>query len=341
MSADIERLLIRDFELLDEGSTVAEAHERLMGHPPGRRYGIVVDETGALLTCVTAGILGRWYGHRTLKQVRDEWPPLCLVVEDEATNLQDVAHRFRDDLLGHDYLPGVVLVDGAGRRPRAILPRHQLLAAVGPVWRSSWEYPDGCGGPESPPPPPSPEPDGCSPFRLFAQLFGGSMGQSSGYSSPGRRYGVIRYGRLQLPAQAPLGQRCKLVVTVNREEVAGAPGQARLGLAADPWPLKVVASVRVRPDEFVIEGPSRGVIAVQEHWDSAPVTFSLIPQSPGPKTIRVKFEQNNTYLNTAWIHTQVVAADAVPGGRAPVEGVPSLNVRTLPPDLTIHVEQRG
>jgi hypothetical protein len=165
----------------------------------------------------------------------------------------------------------------------------------------------------------------------------GRDGPSSTEAGPEAR--VTRYGRLDFPGQVPLQKPCQLTVTVNRQKVEGAPGQVELGLRAVEWPLQVVATVKVRPEDFRVEGPSHGVIEVPKDADSEPLTFVLFPLSLGEKTIRVKFEQNNTYLNTAFIASQVIVASAAPAGTADVEGAPTIGAETLSPEVTIYIDE--
>lgn len=150
---------------------------------------------------------------------------------------------------------------------------------------------------------------------------------------------ITRFGRLDLPGQVPLQQLCTLAVTVNRQKIEGGAGQVELGLDALKWPIRVLATLKVRPEDFRVEGPGQGLIEVPRDADAQPLTFALVPLDLGAKTVRVKFEQNNTYLNTAFLTTQVVAADAAPGGAARVEGAPTITASAVPPDWTVYIDQ--
>jgi CHAT domain len=113
-----------------------------------------------------------------------------------------------------------------------------------------------------------------------------------------------------------------------------------LMLTADDWPLPVVASLAaVRPEDFLVEGPDHGVIEVPRREDSAALTFTLVPQSLGPKVVRVRFEQDHQFLRMALVRTEVVAAAPGPVGEASVDASPQLHAKGLPPDITIYVDE--
>ena len=307
--------LLRDFEALTPALSVAEARRRLAGG----RYGVVVDEAGAPLACLREDALAGWPDEQALASLLGHWPPPCVLPEAEALSVSAVASFFRDELFLHEDLAGVVLVDTAGR-PRAILRRRVLSEALaGPVDDVARSF----------------SPEAAKGIDEIRGLAGEVPADSE------RDLMVTRYGRLDFPASASVGQRCTLVVTVNREALPGIAGQVELGLTARAWPLQVVAClVGVRPEDFLVEEPASGVIEVPRMADSAPLTFTLIPQSAGQKTIRVRFEQGNAYLGTAFVHAEVVveAVVAVPGP-AEVEHAPSLAAGSLPPDVTIYIER--
>ena len=99
--------------------------------------------------------------------------------------------------------------------------------------------------------------------------------------------------------------------------------------------------VGVRPEDFLVEGPASGVIEVPKDADSGPLTFTLVPQGLGRKRVRVRFEQDNAYLGTAWLETEVVPAPPVTITPAEVRYAPTLAAAGLTPDVTIFIEQRG
>jgi len=151
---------------------------------------------------------------------------------------------------------------------------------------------------------------------------------------------VIRYGQLGFPARVPPRQPRSLRITIHRQPSPDAEGQVALHLFARQWPMKLVATlVNVRPEDFLVEGASSGVIEVPEDRDSEPLEFVLVAQSPGPKTIRVRFEQDNTFVTTARVHTEVLEQTQEAPGQARVESAPALEPRGLPPDFTLYVER--
>ena len=122
---------------------------------------------------------------------------------------------------------------------------------------------------------------------------------------------LIRYGQLRFPTHVPLRRRVELSVAINLEARAAEAGQVELGLTARDWPLLVTASlVGVNPADFKIVDHDTATIEVPRAADSKPVTFTLVPQSLGPKMVRVRFEQNRAYLGTAFIHAEVLQSTA-------------------------------
>lgn len=323
MASRIESHLLRDFELLSPAMTIAEARQRLIGG----RYGIVVDKAGVLSACLRESTLDEWPDDQTLEAMRERWPIRCILPEVQAISVGAVAWFFEDELFEREELAGIVLVDGRGR-PSAILRRRVLSQALAGTLPSDKEGRRTRGVRR----PPSARP-GYKRARPLEAVEEPGLGYE-------RDLMVTRYGRLQFPAQAPLQQRCPLTVTINRERLPEAPGQVELGLTARQWPLKVCASlVGVRAEDFLVEGPDRGGIEVPRMDDSEPLTFTLIPQSLGEKKVRVRFEQENTYLGTAIIHTEVVEPQLAQAGDADVEHVPTLSAKGYPPDLTIYIER--
>jgi hypothetical protein len=275
----------------------------------GTRYGVIADDAGQPLTCLRTDTLQGWPEDQPLAALRERWPALWTLPEANAADILAVARFFRDEFFRDRNLVGIVLVDDAGR-VAAILTRGRLQQALADAkaqpQRGREELRSSPGAPE---------------FRTERDLM------------------VTRYGRLDFPAQAPLRERCRLAVTINREAVPNLPGQIELGLTVSRWPLQVLVSlVNVQPADFLVEGPTSGVIEVPADADSAALTFTLVPQSLGPKMIRVRFEQNNSYLGTAFIHTEVAAARPAAAGTATVESAPALTADGLPPDVTILIE---
>jgi hypothetical protein len=151
---------------------------------------------------------------------------------------------------------------------------------------------------------------------------------------------LIRYGRFAFPARVALHQPRALRITINRQPAPDETKPVALHLFAREWPMKVVATlVNVRPEDFLVEGASSGVLEVPEDGDSQPLEFLLVPQSLGPKTIRVRFEQDNTFVTTAKVPTEVLEQVQGEPAQARVESAPALEPRGLPPDFTIYIER--
>ena len=303
----IENDLLRDFERLSPAMTVAEARQQLDQRPRSERYGVIVNDAGAPLACLRRLTLDELPDDQTLAAMWEHWPALLTLAEAEAISTGAVAWFFEDELFDREDLPGIILVDETGRHT-AILRRRVLLEALAGGTETRYASPKGLV--EEP--------------RVHSE----------------RDLMVTRYGRLQFPAQAPLQQRCSLTVTINRELLPEAPGQVELGLTARQWPLRVVVSlVSIRSADFLVEGPDSAVIEVPRMADSTPLTFTLIPQNLGEKKIRVRFEQENTYLGTAVIATEVIKSRPAREADAEVEYPPILTAQGHPPDLTIYIEQ--
>ncbi|MFY0563718.1 CHAT domain-containing protein [Archangium lansingense] len=176
---------------------------------------------------------------------------------------------------------------------------------------------------------------GGMPSEGFGDVF---LGGLAGPKEEGLE--VIRYGQLGFPARVPLQRPQALRITINRQPAQDEEGQVALHLFARQWPMKVVATlVNVRPEDFLVEGASSGVIEVPKDGDSEPLVFVLVPQSPGPKTVRVRFEQDNTFVTTARIHTEVIERAQAEPGQAMVEAAPAIEPRGLPPNFTLYIER--
>lgn len=299
---------VRDFVRLSPAMTVADAQRLLgVGLRGGLRYGVIVDEAGRPLSCITWRHLDGRPPDAPLSAFRSEWPTLWALPERDAADLYAVALFFEAVLQEDDAQAGIVLTD-AGERPVAVLPKRALLAvlAEAPPQRDGMSYGQGAKG---------------VPAFSRDELM------------------VQRYGRLDFPAEVAVGVRCTLTVAIRRAIEGGAAGQIELGLTARAWPLKVVATlVGVRPEDFLVEGPTSGVIEVPRDADSAPLSFTLIPQSLGRKRLRVRFEQNNTYLGTAVLETEVVSAQPASTVPAEVKNNLELAAAGLAPDFTILIE---
>jgi hypothetical protein len=147
-----------------------------------------------------------------------------------------------------------------------------------------------------------------------------------------------------LPAQVPLHTPTALTITINREQQPGVSDQVKLGLKERKWPLKVIATlISVQPEDFLIQGASYGIIDVPEMADSAPLTFTLIPQSMGKKNINILFEQvgdrQPDYIVTTCLHTEVIPSlREASVGNAEVRHAPKFSGPSAPPDVTIYIK---
>ncbi len=301
--------LVRDFVRLTPALTVAEAQRALgAGLRGGLRYGVIVAEDGRALACITWRHLHGRPPAAALATFRPEWPVLWMLPERDATDLRAIALFFEEVLQEDEGQAGIVLTDAAGT-PAALIPMRALLdtLAAAPIER------------------------------------GVAKGPAEGALIRGRdELMVRRYGRLDFPAEVALGVPCTLAVAIRQAAEVGAAGQVELGLTARAWPLVVVVTlVGVRPEDFLVEGPASGVIEVPRDADSAPLAFTLIPRSLGRKRVRVRFEQDNAYLGTALLETEVGPAPSANVTPAEVRYAPTLAAAGLAPDVTILIEQRG
>jgi hypothetical protein len=304
-----------DFERLSPEMIVAAARRKMgWGMRGGFVYGVVEDAEGQPLALLRPELIMNWPDAATLAEMREWWPMLCILPWAEGLDVTAVARFYADDLLEYEDLPGILLVDADGQTI-TILERKPLLEALDAL-KSPLEAIQRGGEVKSPRPAeakPVIEPDCLM---------------------------VTRYGRLQFPGQAALGQPVRLRVMINREALSGVAGQVELGLTARQWPLKVVATlVGLSPEDFLLDGPPNGVIDVPAQADSQPLDFTLLPQSLGRKIVHVRFEQDNAYLGTAFIHTEIVEEAPAEPEPADVHHTPVLNATGLPPDVTIYIER--
>ena len=129
---------------------------------------------------------------------------------------------------------------------------------------------------------------------------------------------------------------------VNRQPTPDATRQVALHLFVRQWPMKVVATlVNVRPGGLPRRGP--------QHWrprstggreHSEPLVFVLVPRSLGPKTIRIRFEQDNTFVTTARIPHRGPRA-RVPGGTGAGAGGVRARHRAPRPPAGLHALHRA
>ncbi len=308
MSATIDKYLVRTFIPLIPTITAGEAFVRLGGRMRGgTRYGIIVDAQGQPLSCVSTVTVQGWPEDLPLQALEASWPPLLLLAEAEAIGIDPVARFFGPNLGERQDIPAIVLANPAGQ-PAALVPRYYLEEVLS-------QEPNPCRDFTYGPPPPPPA------FTTERDLK------------------VKRWGRMKFPSQVVIGRPEQLAVSINREEAPGQLGQAELSLTAPQWPVRVIATVKVTDDDFRIAGPASQVIEVPRMADSAIALFTLTPLRPGEKTVRVKFEQNSTYLGTARLTTEVVTQLTSAAADALVSGLPQLAAVLDPPDMTLYVEK--
>jgi hypothetical protein len=300
-------------QLLPSNMTVAEARELV----PRRVYGIIVDEAGRPLTCLfpLGSRTNEWPGDSTLADMRAHWPGLITLPAAQAVDDRRVAMHFADELRKHPNVPAIVLVDEQGQ-PVDVLERHQLYQAVPELIGRAGDRSKG----------------------LSAESFGPPEEPSE---PPIDRKVVKRYSHLHLPGQLQLHVPCQLKVAINLEPDEAAKGQKELALRAGDWPLKVEAQLLdVQPD-FVVDGPLSQVILVPKDEDSATYTFTLIPQSLGEKTIRVRFRQGTRWLGVAKLTTTVAESQTVQPAAARVDLAPAIVAVGPKPDFLILIEKQG
>src|SRR6266487_1605049 len=120
MVSEIEIYFERNFTCCSSSTRVSNVSQR---HEP---FILVMDDTGNPLTLLTMAVLQLWSGNETIGAMRDYWPALYTLPESEATDIDDVARFFRDDLTEQPDVAGIVLVDQMGQ-PASILSREILL----------------------------------------------------------------------------------------------------------------------------------------------------------------------------------------------------------------------
>src|SRR5215217_2916798 len=100
MISDIGAQLVRDFVRFEEGLTVKRAREMLAdaNQANGVRHGIVIDAAGEPLACLGFDNLDMWDEAQQLQDVREQWPPLYAMPQDQAHSLVAVRRLFGGDL---------------------------------------------------------------------------------------------------------------------------------------------------------------------------------------------------------------------------------------------------
>ena len=315
MPKSIKRIL-NDFSLLSPSLSVTEARQQLSEAAKLQElnvgYGVVVDDTGMPLTCLSTVRIEDWPGDLTLEAMRHAWPVLLVLprkeVTDSDSDLYLVARFFQKEISGYEDFVGIILHNETGR-PNGILRKRVLIEAIAGIsTRSSTR--------------------GLPPGILPEVPAEGELM-------------IKRYGHLYFPHQVQLNQHCQLVITINLRPLQDETQQVELGLRKGDWPLKVVVTLwGVNDEDFLVEGSLSGIIEVPRNEDSQALTFTLIPKSLGKKEIYVLFEQENDHLSVATIQTEVVNTVVVGSKPAEILHSPQLQETGDAPDVTIYIKRR-
>jgi hypothetical protein len=295
---------VASFELLTSGITVGAALERMHWH----RFGLL-PLAGGDLALVHRDLLQGFDRSRRLSEIIAELPAAPTVPVAAAADLSLLARHVGEALYEHDDVPGVVLLTEQGA-PFGVVPRGELLETFGTTPEAVRALP------------PIGEPAAESASASETTLM------------------VSRYTDIGFPARVPVGEPQELAVSVIREPPSSSG--VELKLLAHDWPLPVTVSlVAVSPDDFLVQGPVCGVILVPRDADSEALTFTLLPVRPGPKTIRLRFEQGHEFLGITRVATEVVPDRPQDRGTAEVEQGLRLTHKGRAPDVTIHVEREA
>ncbi|MET7778694.1 CHAT domain-containing protein [Streptomyces mirabilis] len=265
--------------------------------------GVVVDERGQAVTCLRPPDLEGWADTTPAAEALAHFPEGVLIPWDGADPLQVALETVADRFTaapGERLPPAGVIVVDHLTRPLGVIRRRTLLRA----------------------------------------LLGRPGGD--GYRSipvTGDAVGTARFGRLLLPSEIRLHERIQLRVVVAHDRSVA--DDVELRIAPQAWPLSITVSlVDVRPEDFLVEGPDAAVLTVPEDGDSGELAFTFIPQTLGPKVLRVRFEHDHEFLRIARIRTEVVAV-AKTSAPASVDASPLPAHRAAAPDVTLHVTRDG
>ncbi|HET6353459.1 CHAT domain-containing protein [Streptomyces sp.] len=265
--------------------------------------GVVVDERGRAVTCLRPPDLEGWADTTPAAEVLVHCPEGVLIPWDGEEPLRAALETVADRFMaepGDRLPPAGVIVVDHLNRPLGVIRRRTLLRA----------------------------------------LLGRPGGD--GYRSipvTGDAAGTARFGRLLLPGEVRLRERTRLRVVVAHDRSVA--DDVELRVAPRAWPLSITVSlVDVGPQDFLVEGPDAAVLTVPEDGDSGELAFTLIPQTLGPKVLRVRFEHDHEFLRIARIRTEVVAVSA-DGAPASVDASPLPAHRAAVPDVTLHVTRDG
>jgi CHAT domain len=296
---------VASFEPLTSGITVGAALERMHEH----RFGLV-PRAGGSLALVHRDLLLGFNRYRPLSEIIGELPAAPTLPVAAASDLPMLARHVSEELYEHDDLPGIVLVTDEGT-PFGVVPRGDLLETFATTSDTVRALP------------PIDEPAAEAASASESTLM------------------VSRYTDIRFPARVAVGESHELTVSVIREPPPSG-SSVELKLLAQDWPLPVTVSlVAVSPDDFLVVGPVCGVILVPRDEDSEALTFTFVPIRPGPRTIRLRFEQGHEFLGITRVATEVVPDRPQEQGTAEVEHGLRLTHKGRAPDVTIHIEREA
>ncbi|WP_423222816.1 CHAT domain-containing protein [Candidatus Amarolinea aalborgensis] len=143
---------------------------------------------------------------------------------------------------------------------------------------------------------------------------------------------VPRYGAVEFPGKVLHKLAARLTVRLTEQQVASAvntltPMSLQTG-AAHPVTVVVLA-----PDFVIFDDAwnlaNTGELLVKADGDSEPLTFELLPKSPGAKAVAVDFRQNDRLLGTVNLAVEVVS-DYAALGVGPVQALSTQAAMTMP-----------
>jgi hypothetical protein len=297
--------LIQNIRFLPTETTVSRARELV----PRKTYGIVVDEAGHALTCLydLETYTEDWPVNATLAEMQEKWPGIITLPVAQVVDDQRVGLYLWDELAAHPDLPAIVIVDEQ-ERPTGVISRSRLL-------------------------------DGAREHAHSREArVAGDNGQPS--EPPMERQLVTRYGSIKMQDHVTIGLPCRLRLAINLQQTVDAQGQVELALRAKSWPLPVIAElVDLRAEDFTLNGPSYLIIEVPKDQDSEEHAFTLIPQSLGKKTLRIRFWLHSRFITDSKVTSTVVKEQSTTLGTALIEHPPIFAYAGPPPDFTICVNK--
>ena len=236
MPKSIKRIL-NVFPLLSPSLSVDEAQQQLSNAARQQElnvgYGVVVDDAGMPLTCLSTVRIESWTGDLTLEAMRNSWPVLLVLPRREVTDsdrdIYLVARFFQKEISGYEDFVGIILHNETGR-PNGILRKRVLTEAIA----------------------------GISTHSSTRGVQSGVLPEVPAERELMRK----RYGHLYFPHQVQLNQHCRLVITIRLRPLQDeAQQQVELGLRKGDWPLKIVVTLLgVNDEDFLVEGSMSGII---------------------------------------------------------------------------------